>query len=166
MSDNPPDWLPELIDTDGSWGDVLGRLYEVFKADFIQGDPRYEGLPVCYDQRKLDGDPHEEGFWHLVTKTDRDTGHRLIDTPRAKRLRWCRATIDKNAPPDVLVFDFEEGSGKIRRYLWVHEFGYLVVLEKRRQGGKDKAYSLVTAFYLDGPSSKRRIQKKYDKRES
>jgi len=143
MSDTPPDWLPELIDTNGSWDDILGRLYAVFESDFITGNPRYEGLPVWHDRRKLDGDPHEEGFWHLVTKTDRNTGDRLLDSPRAKRLRWCRATIDQNAPPDVLVFDFEEGNGKVRRYLWVHEYNY-----------------------LDGSSSKRRIQKKYDNRES
>jgi len=165
MSDTPPDWLPELIDTNGAWDEILGRLYNVFKADFIQGSPRYEGLPVWHDRRKLDGDPHEEGFWHLVTKEDKVTKDRYPDFPRAKRLRWCRATIDKNAPPDVLVFDYEEGDGRIRRYLWVHECDYLVVLEKRRRGGKDRAYSLVTAFYLDGSSGKRRIQKKYDNRE-
>lgn len=93
-------------------------------------------------------------------------GDRLIDPPRAKRLKWCRATIDNSNPPDVLVFDYEEGDGKIRRYLWVHECDYLVVLAKRSEAGRDKAFLLVTAFYLDGPSSKRRIQKKYDQRET
>lgn len=166
MSHTPPSWLPELIDRNGSWDEIRDRLYAVFTADFIHGHPRYEGLPVWHDRRKLDDDPHEEGFWHLVTKKDRDTGDRLLDTSRAKRLRWCRATIDNANPPDVLVFDYEEGNGKIRRYLWLHECDYLVVLEKRARGGVDRAYSLVTAFFLDGPASKRRIQKKYDNRES
>ncbi len=166
MTNTPPTWLPELIDTNGSWDEILQRLYAVFTHDFVTGNPRYQGLPVWYDRRKLDGDPHEEGFWHLVTKKDRNSGHRLLDSPRAKRLRWCRATIDNSTPPDVLVFDYEEGKGQLRRYLWIHECDYLVILEKRAKGGKAKAYSLVTAFYLDGSSSKRRIQKKYEQRVS
>lgn len=166
MTNTPPGWLPELIDTNGSWEEILQRLYVVFTADFVTGRPQYDGLPVWHDRRKLEGDPHEEGFWHLVTMTDRGSGDRLLDTPRAKRLSWCRATIDNSKPPDVLVFDYEEGNGKIRRYLWVHECDYLVILEKRKQGGHDRAYMLITAFYLDGPSSKRRIQKKYDDRET
>lgn len=166
MTISLPDWLPELLDTNGSWDEILQRLYTVFTSDFVTGDPSYEGLPVWHDRRKLDGDPHEEGFWHLVTMKDRNTGDRLLDTPRAKRLRWCRATIDNGSPPDVLVFDYEEGGGQLRRYLWIHECDYLVILEKRKPGGKDKAYMLITAFYLDGPSSKRRIQRKYDERQA
>jgi hypothetical protein len=166
MTKSHPDWLPELLDTNGYWDEIRQRLYDVFTSDFVTGSPRYEGLPVWHDRRKLDGDPHEEGFWHLVTMKGRDTGDRLLDTPRAKRLGWCRATVDNCNPPDVLVFDFEEGRGQLRRYLWIHECDYLVVLEKRKHGGKDKAYMLITAFYLDGPSSKRRIQKKYDGRKT
>lgn len=166
MTDTLPSWLPELLDISGSWDEIRDRLYAVFAADFIHGGPRYAGLPVWHDRRKLDGDNHEEGFWHLVTKSDRYTGDRLIDPPRAKRLKWCRATMENSNTPDVLVFDYEEGDGSIRRYLWVHECDYLVVLAKRSEAGRDKAYFLVTAFYLDGPSSKRRIQKKYDQREN
>lgn len=166
MTNTPPHWLPEIIEVNGSWSDVITRLYDIFRTDFVLGRPNYDGLPIWWDQRKLDGDSREEGFWHLVTKDDRESGERLPDFPRAKRLPWCRATIEMNAPPDVLVFDYEEGKGKIRRYLWVHECDYLVVLEKRRRNGKDRAYSLVTAFYLDGSSSRMKIQRKYKNRET
>lgn len=164
MSGALPDWLPEEIDTNGTWGEILERLYAVFESDFKNGRPRFDGLPVWWDRRCLDGDPHEEGFWHLVTRDDKATGDRLLDTPRARRLRWCRATIDHEAEPDVLVFDYLEGNGKTRTYLWVHQCDYVVILERALRKGKHVAYSLVTAFYLDGPSRRDSMQRKYDNR--
>jgi len=65
---------------------------------------------------------------------------------------------------DVLVFDYEEANGRVRTYLWGHQFDYVVILEKVVRRGKEVAFSLVTAFNLDGPSSSRRLQKKYDNR--
>lgn len=166
MSAELPEWLPDLIDTNGSWDEILARLYEVFNHDFTQGKPRYDGVPVWWDRRFLEGDPHEEGFWHLTTREDRTTGDRLLDTPRAKRLRCCRATIDNAASADVLAFDYEEGNGKTRTYLWVKEADYVVILEKREKNGKVIAYSLVTAFALDGPSRRKDMQRKYDNRKT
>lgn len=62
MSAALPEWLPEQIDTNGSWDEILARLYEIFDHDFKQGKPHYDGVPVSWDRRLLDGDPHEEGF--------------------------------------------------------------------------------------------------------
>lgn len=142
MTNTPSDWLPDLIKVEaGSWVEDLNQLYAVFRNDFVTGGPRYEGLPVWHDRRLLDG-KYEEGFWHLVTQ-------------------------DYSKPPDVLVFDYEEGNGKTRRYLWVHEFDYLVILEKRSKGGVDRAYSLVTAFSFENDASYRKTtQRKYDHRVS
>lgn len=164
MSGALPDWLPDLIDTNGSWDEILGRLYGVFERDFKHGSPSFNGPPIWWDRRCLDGDPHEEGFWHLVTRDEKTTGDRLLDTPRAQRFAWCRAVIDNSDQADVLVFDYEEGHGKVRTYLWGHQFDYVVILEKRLKKGKAVAYSLVTAFCLDGPSRRRDMQRKYDYR--
>ena len=90
MNVTTPDWLPELIDTDGSWDEILARLYSVFEDDFKNGHPRFAGLPVWWDRRCLEGDPHEEAFWHLVTQDDKTSGDRLPDLARAKRLRRFR----------------------------------------------------------------------------
>ena len=167
MTNTPSDWLPDLIKVEaGSWAEDLKQLYAVFRNDFVSGGPRYEGLPVWHDRRILDG-KYEEGFWHLVTQDYSKTKVRSPDLLRASRLRWCRATIDNSKPPDVLVFDYEEGNGKTRRYLWVHEFDYLVILEKRSKGGVDRAYSLVTAFSFENDASYRKTtQRKYDQRVS
>jgi hypothetical protein len=166
MSDTPPEWLPELIQVGGNWGELVETLYNVFKRDFIFGGPRYDGLPVWHDKKKLDGDTKEEGFWHCITRTDYQTGDRLPEYERAKKLTWCRATIDNSQTPDVLDFDYEESSGRIRRYLWVHECDYVVILEKVIRKKKIIAYLLITAFPLDGASSRRKIERKYDERVS
>lgn len=160
-----PHWLPDLTSVNGSWDEARGQLYAVFSADFIHGSPRFRNLPVRHDARRLNGDQFEERFWHLVTVTDRQTGDRLIDPPRAKRLKWCRATIDYAESAEVVEFDYEEGTGEVRRYLWLTECDYLVVLAKRSKGGHDAAFFLITAFYLDGPSSRRRIQRKFEQRQ-
>jgi len=164
MSSSLPAWLPELIDTDGSWDDILDRLYAVFEADFKVRRPSFKGLRVIWNGRFSEGDPHEDAFWHLVTKDDHVSGNRLLDTFRAKRLAWCRAIIDNHADPAVLEFDYEEGSGAIRTYLWLQDSDYLVVLEKKTKRGTDVAYFLVTAFHLDGESRRRATRRKYDNR--
>ena len=38
----------------------------------MNGKPTFDGLPVWWDRRHEDGDPHEEGFWHLITKDDNE----------------------------------------------------------------------------------------------
>jgi hypothetical protein len=164
MSDSLPDWLPDLIDTDGAWQDILDRLYAVFEADFKVGRPSFRGLPIWWDRKLSEGDTHEDGFWHLVTMDDPATGDRLLDTFRAKRLAWCRAIIDNHADPLVLVWDYLEGSGKVRTYLWLENSDYVVILEKTKRKGKDVAFSLVTAFHLGGESRRKAMRRKYDNR--
>lgn len=163
MSDAPPDWLPPPLDH-FTWPDTLDELFEVFKTDFINGKPRFNGKPIWWDQ-KCEDDHRPEGFWHITTREDRKSGDRLSDPPRAKRMSWCRAVIDNPGPPDVLMFDYEEGNGKIRTYLWLHEYDYVVILGKTMRRGQQRAYFLITAFCIDGSYTKRKMQKKYDERE-
>lgn len=164
MSSSLPGWIPALVDTDGSWDEILDRLYAVFEQDFKVGRPTFKGLPIWWDRRFTDGDSHEDGFWHLITKDDPSSGDRLLDTFRAKRLRWCRAIVDNHTDASVLVWDYLEGSGKVRTYVWVEQSDYLVVLEKQLRKGRGVAYFLVTAFHLDGESRRRATRRKYDNR--
>jgi hypothetical protein len=167
MSDTLPEWLPELIDTNGAWDEILSRLYSVFEEDFKNGKPTFDGLPVWWDRRCRADDLHEEGFWHLITKDDdRKTGDRIPDFPRAQRLKWCRAVIDNCSAPDVIVFDYAERRGRVRTYLWLYQCDYVVILEKVVRRGKPLAFMLLTAFPLDGKSRRRAMQKKYENRVS
>lgn len=164
MTKPPPAWLPPMISVEGDWRDIVIRLYQAFERDFKKGQPSFEGRPVWWNRRILSGETYEEGFWHLITRDDRTTGERLPDFRRAERLPWCTPTIRNDQDPGVKVWDYEEGSGKIRTYLWLESLDYVVILEKQRKGKKREAAFLVTAFHLDGESTRRSMRRKYERR--
>ncbi len=152
---------------DGPWEDVLARLYDVFDADFKQGRPSFEGRPVWWDRRILPGGSYEEGFWHLVTEEDKETGERLPDFRRAERLTWCAPTIRHADDEAVTVWDYEESSGKVRTYLWLENHEYVVILEKadREQGGKRIHVAiLVTAHFIKHEWKRTQLRRKYEQR--
>jgi hypothetical protein len=164
-----------MIAVDGEWTTVLLRLYGVFHQDFCQVKRRFGDLEVWWDRRTVNGDAYEEAFWHLITKTNRQTGERLPDFSRAKRLPWCGPTITYCDDCAVMVWDYKEADGKVSTYIWLHEFDYLVILEKRKLkarviGGQLKPEKeiafLKTAYYVEGDQTKGKLRHKYERRES
>lgn len=162
MSESPT-WLPECVSTDGEWDHVLGRLYGVFRQDFVVGKPRFMSREVWWERRVEQGDRYEEGFWHLVTRIDRERGERLLDPRRAERLPWCAPAITNANDNSVTVWDYREAKGNIRTYLWLQNGDYVVVLEKKTIRRGEIAF-LVTAFYVDGPGRRRALEHKHKKR--
>ena len=159
-------WLPPLLDVDGDEEVVLQTLYEVFKRDFILGKPLLEGCKIAWATRLSQGRPYDEGFIHIVT-TDSGSPHmrRMIDPPRAARVCWCAPMILNIACPTMLVWDYKEGTGRVRKYLWRRDMRYLVVLEKQtRKWGQ--VYYLVTAYHVNGSSTEKKLQQKYSNRVS
>lgn len=158
-----PNWLPDIISVSGEWREVLARLYQIFDRDFRQTGCKFETLPVWWDRRKLDS-PYEEGFWHLITKFDHDQRERLLDPRRAERLPWCKPTTMHSDTPEVKVWDYEAGNSKIRTYVWLENWDYIVILEKRQlRGGRSIAF-LITAFHIRGNSTRRKLRRKYEDR--
>lgn len=152
-----PDWLPLTINTDGDWDKVLVTLYSVFKRDFIKRNCYFDQYKIAFDARKNDS-PYEEGFWHLITRKNEKTGDRIPDFPRAKRLPWCKPTIENHRDPLIRCWNYLEANGRINTYIWLVEFDYLVIIQKRR----DSAF-LVSAFHIDGAKQKRYYQARYEK---
>jgi hypothetical protein len=112
----------------------------------------------------LDNSPYEEGFWHLITKLDHQSGDRLLDPRRAERLPWCKPTIEHSAEPAVKMWRYKERRGKTRIYIWLENWDYVTILEERQlRGGRQVAF-LITAYYVSGSSTRRTLQKKYDAR--
>jgi len=164
-----PDWLPDLVDTNGEWSEVVARLYAIFERDFKRGRPIWKGRQIWWDSRRDANDPYERGFWHLITTVDRQTNDRLPDFRRAERLAWCAAVITHCDDPSVLEWEYREGDGRIRSYLWLRDLDFVVILEKDARCDKTKGTwfevaMLITAYYVDGEGSRRRLQSKYDRR--
>jgi len=85
-----PDFLPPLIKLDGSYEEIIERLYDIFRKDFIETRAEhlsrkvhYNGVIDEFSQGKV------EGFWHVVTRLDATKTNRPIDYRRAERLSWA-----------------------------------------------------------------------------
>jgi hypothetical protein len=159
MNDSP-DFLPPILDLDGDWDNILARLYNVFERDFKNSKTYHRGIRVIYDGKiKHDGQGKEEGFWHIVSKKDYNTGDRLIDYLRAKRLPWAKPLMESPVRSEVKVWQYKEGADKgIRTYIWLEDYSYVLILERKKH-----VFYWVTAFYVN---DKKRIelQNKYKKR--
>ncbi|TET45210.1 hypothetical protein E3J62_08160 [candidate division TA06 bacterium] len=159
-----PGWLPVTISVDGDWrNNVLPLLYSVFVKDFKQTRRMFENRPVWWDIRIVPGGVYEEGFWHLITRIGSKTTERLFDPRRAERLPWCGPTISNSSDVAVKVWDFKEASGRLRTYLWLEDWDYAIVLEKKQERLGEVAF-LVTAFYVDGESRRKSLRGKYAKK--
>ncbi len=137
--------LPEKLDLDGSFEEIFAALYTVFKADFIDKRAFYQGLPIVFDNRKVDSE-YEEGFWHLVTQ---GKDERIPDFKRAKRIPWIRPIIESQPHDDIrfwMEWDNDKRGRRVQKYYFWYENGsYIVVLKKI-----PRKYFLTTAFYVTG----------------
>jgi hypothetical protein len=156
------EWLPPIAPVSGEWSKVVRALYKTFDRDFRKKGCRFEDRPVWWDRTKI-GSPYEEGFWHLITKFDRVAGDRLLDPRRAERLPWCKPTVEHTGDPAVLVWDYEEGNGRRRTYVWLEDYDYVVLLDKKRVRKRDVAF-LVTAYHVGGSSTRAKLKRKHEER--
>lgn len=157
-----PAWLPEMVSVDGGWDEICARLYVIFQQEIAKKGLSYDNRPLWWDRRVLDG-KYEEGFWHLISKDDQKTKERLFDPRRAERLPWCGPAVSNSVDPIVKAWDYKEGRKKIRTYLWLEPFDYLIILEKQKRGGREIVF-LITAYHVSGDSTKRGLNAKYQKR--
>lgn len=154
-----PEWLPALIQM-SPWSEaVLAEMYAVFRNDFIDNPPRYEGHMVWFfPERERD---KELIFWHLTEREDPPrSGNRLPDFRRCERLRWARVLFDHCDDPQIKAWDYEEGAGDVRTYLWLEDFDYVVVMKRYPDGRR----RLVTAYWVDYESKRRTLRNKYANR--
>jgi hypothetical protein len=154
-----PAWLPNILSLDGTWEKTLAMLYTIFAKDFIRADLHFEHRPVWWDKRKSDSQ-YEDGFWHVISTKNYETGDRIPDYERAKRLPWCAPTITNSDDGEVKCWDYLESDGGIRTYLWLEQWDYVVILEKRIQRIGEIAF-LITAFYVRGNRTREQLKQKY-----
>jgi hypothetical protein len=160
-----PLWLPDLEDVDGPVEDVIRRLFERFRADFSLNTCHFRGLRVTWDQGTIvvGGQTYDRGLWHLVSREDQRTRRRRFDPRRAERLPWCAPLLANADDGSALIWDYREGHGRQRTYVWLNRLDYVLVLEgiSTRSGEQMR---LVTAFHVDGPATERGFRRKYSQR--
>ncbi len=143
----------------------------------MQGDLSYCGHKVWFYPEK-DEDGKESIFWHLTSRQEETDGYdsrqprttgrespntlpgRLPDLRRCERLSWIRPVLLRcpDSTQDVLDWDYMEGNGKIRTYVWLHQHDFVIILKKLRDGSS----RLITSYHLDNPHQRRKIERKYD----
>jgi hypothetical protein len=158
-----PEWLPGMVNVNGDPQNVITTLHGIFDADFRLYGRHFLTMRVWWDRRVIDP-PYEEGFWHLVTRKDHVRGERLMDFRRAERLPWCGPTITNCDDGCVRVWDYLEGGGQMRTYVWLEPHDYVVILEKQAKRFGTVAF-LVTAFHVDGKQKREDLERKYKKRQ-
>ncbi len=159
---NYPDFLKNILSFNSlSWDQILDMLYTVFTNDFKISIPTHCGLKVYHDRRILaDGQGKEEGFWHLISKKDRQTGERLPDFRRAERLHWARPMIENETCSELRVFDYDHGTKDkgIRRYIWLEDYDYVIILQQQHG-----IFFLITGYYVSR-GGKKDMAKRYTNR--
>lgn len=151
-----PHWIPQLE----PWNPVEefhiyeDRIYKIFRRDFIDTHPKYNGMRVSVRRQQEESDGKWAGFFHITSKEDQYTGERNVDLRRCERIRYPRQTIDHydNCPQcryeicDSPLMWKKRKHKRDRVYILIEDERYLVVLEPH----PEKGYCmLVTAFYVD-----------------
>lgn len=173
-SDPAPVWLPDLICVDpwvGGDGGTYDQLYAVFQRDFVHSHPCYDGREVWYFPDMDDG--KEEVFWHLTTREERPKPvprrmRHVVPTPpaqlarypdlrRCERLPWVRPLIEHAAWAEVLAWDYLEGDGATKTYVWLKDWDFVVIMKKY----PDCKRRLITSFYVDSDYKQQDLERKY-----
>lgn len=159
-------WLPDIIPCK-NWLEFIeyqNTIYKVFKHDFIDTSPYFEGLVVnIRKEPKIDG--FEQAFFHVTSKEYVAGEERCPDPRRCERIRWIRAFIENyHCNPTLCdgcdgIKVWEEQYKMYKRvHLLFEEENYMVLLERR-----EKYALLITAYYFDYSHALEKQLKKYEK---
>lgn len=152
---NLPSWLPALFNV-SPWNDeTYDLLYQIFHTDFIASKATHRNAFVVVSKIKDNG--KELTFWHITTREDKASDQRLADNRRCERLPWLKPMLEGTDNPEVLTWENTEGDGVIKVYVWLKDHDYIAIMKKTKNG----QLILVTAFWVEYESIKRKLMKKY-----
>jgi len=151
------DWLPNLellSDHDGNWDRYLEAIYAIFRHDFVDSKPSFQGVRLGLKRHPI-VNGKESTFWHIISSGDNEAD-RLPDMRRCERIRWPKPIIQSVPHADIKIWT-EQRNGEERIHLWVEDEDYLLVLNKRRD------YLLWTAFCVEWEHQKAKYNKRWNK---
>jgi len=151
-------------------------LYEMFCRDIRDHDLRYCGHRVWTFPELDDG--KEVIFWHLTSREAKPVQvprrqqkfvtagapaqqkQRLPDLRRCERLPWVKPIIEHAQDVAVVAWDYMEGDGVIKTYVWLKAHDFVIIMKKYPDGRR----RLVTSFYVDQPYTRADFERKYANR--
>jgi hypothetical protein len=158
---NKPAWLPDIIpfsDFNSDLNQYLGHLYTIFKKDFIDSRPLYNGKPVLFAKKEVNNYPI--CFWHIITDHKVETCDRIdisnLSLLRCERICWIRPVIENSSHNTVSVWPNNRGK-KFNTLFFVEDCDFLVVLTNV----KDRFY-LMSSYYINYPNRKRQLIQERD----
>lgn len=158
MKNSRPSWLPDLLKLMPWKNDTFEILYKLFQIDFIKLRPIYRGKKISVPLEKEND--KERIFWHLVSKEDKQSGHRLPDTSRSARLPWIKPTIEHVDEPEIIDWDNEDNKKRTITYVWLKNYDFIVIMKKL----KNEKRLLLTAYCIEFNHTRRRFEKSYENR--
>lgn len=165
------EWLPDLLEYDKDYPNLDAydnAVYNIFKRDFIDSSPLFNGVIVKIKYRPYH-DNREESYFHITSNDYYHEDNRNIDIKRCERIRWLRKFIENsncNKPScldcsGMKVWSTPYKQNRLRIKIMLTEERYLVVLEKR-----ENYYLLITAYYIDQDHRLQSLVKEFNKTKS
>ena len=146
MSD-ADDWLPaltRLADVGGDRAEYIEQTYAIFRRDFVESQPRFQGLWVRCRRDPIEEDGKEAGFWHCVSEGPNESD-RVPDLGRCARIAWIRAMLENSGKAGIDVWK-NDRQGDERTLVWYREEFLVVLAIRRRTRDAFRYYQLITAY--------------------
>ena len=149
--------LPDIITLEEYGGDIatyMEAVYAVFKRDFVDSKPTFEGTRLGLKKHPLIADK-EYTFYHMTTGGLKEDD-RKPDLRRCERIPFPGPMIDNSTHPYLKVWRNKRKNKE--RILIYHEVeAYLVVLEDRGD------YILPwTAYLVEYSNRQRKLMAEYE----
>lgn len=121
----PP--LIELTDFKGDFQRYLEAVYDLFKKDFIDNRPCFEGKRLGLKKYPM-SEGKEATFWHMTSEGEEEA-ERTPDLRRLERIKWPASLINDSQHPYLKVWENTRGN-KTNILIFHEKERYLVVLRK------------------------------------
>ena len=166
------DWLPAKFNVDPWKEDTYDKLYFIFCRDIRDSNLKYRDFSVWIFPDREDG--NETIFWHLTSREQKNEDIprrkrkyyreaqseekvRIPDFRRCERLPWVKPMVEHPDVAEMLCWDYMEGDGTIKTYVWLREVDFVVIMKKY----PDESRRLITSFYVDSEYKRKDLERKY-----
>ena len=65
--------------------------------------------------------------------------------------------LDHYSAPEILAWDYQEGDGMVKTYVWLKSHDYVIILKRMN----DLSRRLVTGFWIEYENTRAKMRKKF-----